>query len=94
MLLFGTPLLLILALAGWWIYTAAGERRWTNFAHQLSLEPGIVLTSFEKRGSIHYFSGMRDPMAADPATLAASEGLPLNDRSASACCRSIMSSVS
>jgi outer membrane protein OmpA-like peptidoglycan-associated protein len=75
-LLFGTPLLLILALAGWWIYTAAGERRWTNFAHQLSLEPGIVLTSFEKRGSIHYFSGMRDPMAADPAALAASEGLP------------------
>jgi hypothetical protein len=75
-LLFGVPLLLIVALAGWWIYSASIERRWSNFAHRLSGEPGIVLTSFEKRGGTHHLSGLRDPLAADPATLLAADGLP------------------
>jgi OOP family OmpA-OmpF porin len=78
LLLFGVPLLVIIALAGWWIYSAALERRWTNFAHRLSSEPGIVLTSFEKRGGTHYLYGLRDPLAADPAALLSREGLPSN----------------
>ena len=53
--------------AGWWIYSAAIERRWTDFAHRLESEPGIVLTHAEKRGSKFYISGLRDPLAADPA---------------------------
>jgi outer membrane protein OmpA-like peptidoglycan-associated protein len=75
-LLFGVPLLVILALAGWWIDRSSVERRWSNFAHRLSAEPGIVLTSFEKRGGTHFFSGLRDPMAADPAALLAADDLP------------------
>lgn len=75
-LLFGVPLLVILALLGWWIYSNASERRWTNFAHRLSGEPGIVMTGYEKRAGIHYVSGLRDPLAADPAALLASENLP------------------
>jgi outer membrane protein OmpA-like peptidoglycan-associated protein len=77
-LLFGVPALLIIVLAGWWIYSAAIERQWSNFAHRLGSEPGIVLTSAEKRGGTHYISGLRDPLAADPATLLAAEGLPSN----------------
>jgi len=76
-LLFGLPALLLLALAGWWIYTAANERRWTDFAQRLEREPGILLTHTEKRGSKFYISGLRDPLAADPASLLPA-GLPSN----------------
>ena len=69
LLLFGVPAVLLLALAGWWIYSAAIQRRWTDFAHRLENEPGIVLTHSEKRGSKFYISGLRDPLAADPASL-------------------------
>ncbi len=75
-LLFGVPALVIVALAGWWIYAAAMERRWSNFAHRLSSEPGIVLTGFEKRAGTHFLTGLRDPLAADPASLLAAEDLP------------------
>lgn len=68
-LLFGLPALLILALIGWWIDSAAIQRRWTNYAHRLENEPGIVLTHAEKRRSKFYISGLRDPLAADPALL-------------------------
>ena len=68
-LLFGVPALLVLALIGWWIYANVIERRWTDFAHRLESEPGIVLTHAEKRGSNFYISGLRDPLAADPASL-------------------------
>jgi len=76
-LLFGVPALLVLALAGWWIYSAAMQRRWTAFAHRLENEPGIVLAHAEKRGSKFYISGLRDPLAADPASLLPAD-LPSN----------------
>jgi outer membrane protein OmpA-like peptidoglycan-associated protein len=68
-LLFGLPALLILALIGWWIYSTTAARRWTDYAHRLESEPGIVITHAEKRGSQFYISGLRDPLAADPATM-------------------------
>jgi flagellar motor protein MotB len=74
--LFGLPVLVLMVLAVWLIYLAATERRWSNFAHRLSSEPGIVLTRFEKRGGTHYLSGLRDPLAAEPAALLSTEGLP------------------
>lgn len=68
-LLFGLPALLVLALAGSWIYSAAMQRRFDNFAHRLESQPGILLTHTEKRGSKFYISGLRDPLAADPVSL-------------------------
>jgi outer membrane protein OmpA-like peptidoglycan-associated protein len=68
-LLFGLPVLLFLVFEGWWIYSLAVERRFTNYAHRLESEPGIVLTHAEKRGSKFYLAGLRDPLAADPASL-------------------------
>jgi hypothetical protein len=53
------------------------QRRWTDFAHRLEHEPGIVLTHAEQRGSKFYISGLRDPLAADPAALLPA-GLPSN----------------
>jgi outer membrane protein OmpA-like peptidoglycan-associated protein len=78
MLLIEAPLLLILGLAGWWIYSETLERRWSNFARRLSAEPGIVVTGFEKRGGTHYITGLRDPLAADPAAVLRAEGLSSN----------------
>ena len=77
LLLFGVPALLALALVGWWIYTVAQQRRWTDFARRLDTEPGIVLTHTERRGPKFYISGLRDPLAADPATLVPAD-LPPN----------------
>ncbi len=74
-LLFGLPAVVLLALAGWWIYSAALQRRWTDFAHRLEGEPGIVLTHAERRGSRFAVSGLRDPLAADPLSLLPA-GLP------------------
>ncbi len=68
-LLFGVPVLLLLVFAGWWIYSATLQRRFTEFAHRLEGEPGIVLTHSEKRGSKFYVAGLRDPLAANPASL-------------------------
>jgi OOP family OmpA-OmpF porin len=77
-LLFGLPSVLLLALLGWWIYSSVIDRRWTNFAHRLETEPGIVLTHSEKRGSKFYIAGLRDPLAANPASLLP-PGLPSNN---------------
>jgi hypothetical protein len=76
-LLFGVPALLLAALIGWWVYSNVIARRWTDFAHRLEDEPGIVLTHAEKRGTKFYISGLRDPLAADPASLLP-VGLPSN----------------
>jgi outer membrane protein OmpA-like peptidoglycan-associated protein len=69
LLLFGLPVLLLMALAGWWIYSAASERRWVDYAHRLEAEPGIVITHAGQNGSKFYIGGLRDPFAADPASL-------------------------
>ena len=76
-LLFGIPLLLVLAAAGWWIYAAALDRRGKEFAQRLESEPGIVLTHAERDGSKLFISGLRDPLSHDPASLLP-PGLPLN----------------
>jgi outer membrane protein OmpA-like peptidoglycan-associated protein len=76
-LLFGLPALLLLALAGWWIYSASMQRRFTDFTRRLENQPGIVLTHTEKRGSKFYVAGLRDPLAADPAALVPAD-LPSN----------------
>jgi OOP family OmpA-OmpF porin len=68
-LLFGLPAIVIVALVGWWIYSSTLERREMDFAHRLERQPGIVLTHTEQRGSKFYIGGLRDPMAADPASL-------------------------
>jgi outer membrane protein OmpA-like peptidoglycan-associated protein len=67
-LLFGAPVVLLLALAAGWIYSAVFERRWMEYAHRLQREPGIVVTQAEKRGAKFYIAGLRDPLAADPAS--------------------------
>jgi outer membrane protein OmpA-like peptidoglycan-associated protein len=45
------------------------RHRWAAYLKQLRSEPGIVITVAEKRWNSFWISGLRDPLAVDPATL-------------------------
>jgi OOP family OmpA-OmpF porin len=61
--------LIVLALALWLFFSIRESRRWNDYLGRLRSEPGLVLVSAEKRGGKYYITGLRDPMAADPAAL-------------------------
>ncbi|MGZ5004804.1 MAG: OmpA family protein [Chthoniobacterales bacterium] len=52
-------------------FAVRSHLRWRGFVHRLNAEPGIVVTSAEKHllGASRV-TGLRDPLAADPATIA------------------------
>ena len=57
-------------------FIVAGERRWDDFLHRLRAEPGIAITQAHKgwfRAS--EVAGLRDPLSADPASLARQAGI-------------------
>jgi OOP family OmpA-OmpF porin len=49
--------------------------RWNNYLQKLGGEPGLVITSGQKRGSEYMVSGLRDEMARHPAALLDGTGL-------------------
>ena len=53
--------------------------RVTRFVDRLNGEPGIVVTSMKKENGVYEFSGMRDPLASDPAKLVSGSGLDGNE---------------
>lgn len=68
-LLVAIPLLLLLLFC-WWIFSSWREaRRWNEFISRLKAEPGIVVIEAERRGGQYSVSGLRDPLAADPAAM-------------------------
>jgi hypothetical protein len=44
----------------------SANQRWATYLEKLHVEPGIVVTAAEKRGSQYFIAGLRDPLAADP----------------------------
>lgn len=42
--------------------------RWTQYFEALKGQPGIVVTGIERHGSSYVVAGLKDPLAADPAT--------------------------
>ncbi len=50
--------------------------RWNQFLANLESRPGIVVTGSQKRWGHYAVTGMRDPLAADPAQVAAESGIP------------------
>lgn len=69
------PLVLILALGSWWWVAARAEKRWGEAVELLGAQPGIVITASGKRAGQYFISGLRDPLAADPAPLLEQAGL-------------------
>lgn len=63
----------LLAGLGWWGWSNfQAERAWRAYLERLSNTPGLVVTDTPRRYEVR---GLRDPLAADPASLL--EGLPL-----------------
>ena len=49
--------------------------RWNQFLAKLQSQPGIVVTDSQKNWGHYAVTGMRDPLAADPAQLASEFGI-------------------
>ncbi|MGE5813878.1 MAG: OmpA family protein [Acidobacteriota bacterium] len=60
---------LFLVIAVWGFLSIREGRRWNAYLERLQAEPGIVVYSTERRGGRFRVSGLRDPLAADPAGL-------------------------
>jgi flagellar motor protein MotB len=73
------PVLIIVALlagAGWLLSQRWQEQaRWDSYVARLGAEPGIVVTGHGRRDGRWVVSGLRDPLAADPASLIDGTGL-------------------
>jgi outer membrane protein OmpA-like peptidoglycan-associated protein len=60
-------------------YAYATRAKWNAFVDALRAEPGIVVVSTERRGGRYVVSGLRDPLAREPASLVAASGFGADD---------------
>ena len=67
--LVGVPLLILLALGVWMFFSIRDSERWNDYLGRLRAQPGLVVVSAEKRGGKYHLTGLRDPLAVDPATM-------------------------
>ncbi|RTZ99335.1 MAG: hypothetical protein DSY90_01550 [Deltaproteobacteria bacterium] len=71
--------IILLGILGFSIFWATGwirdQMRWSAYLDRLRSEPGIVITSAEKRAGKFRVSGLRDPLSTDPDTLISEAGL-------------------
>lgn len=68
-LMWALPLLLLIV-AGWWLYGRWSENeRVGAYLRLLRAEPGIVVTEAERSDGVWHVSGLRDPLALEPREL-------------------------
>ena len=65
----------ILALGALILYRARQISRWDAYFSRLRAEPGVLVTSIEKRPPGYLIVGMKDPKAVDPSSLLRGRGL-------------------
>lgn len=66
---------LVLAAVGWCaVPRALEQRRFDRYVDQVRREPGVVVGSAGREGGRFVITGLRDPLARDPAALAAAAG--------------------
>ena len=70
-----TPLVLLLLVGGWVIRRTIVRLRVDAYVQRLREEPGIVVANAELRNGKWQISGLRDPLAVDPASLLPQSGL-------------------
>jgi OOP family OmpA-OmpF porin len=68
-LLMVAVVLVVFALGLWLFLSWQSSWRWNEYLTKLQAEPGIVVVSQEKRGGKYFITGLRDPLAADPAQI-------------------------
>lgn len=66
---------IVLALGAWGFISWQEKQRWTAFIDILNDQPGMIVTSFDKRHGKYQLFGMRDPLAADPYRILQAEKL-------------------
>jgi len=71
------PAVLIIVAAGWWWTRDA--RKFNAMLSRLETEPGIAVIHSERSGGKWRVTGMRDPLAANPAAFMASAGIDTTD---------------
>jgi outer membrane protein OmpA-like peptidoglycan-associated protein len=60
---------ILLAIGVWSFLYLRDGRRWNTYIESLRAEPGILVYGTERRGGRFFVSGLRDPLAQDPARL-------------------------
>lgn len=60
---------LLIGVAVWSFFALRRSRRWDAYLERLAGEPGIAVTGSGRRNGQYYVTGLRDPLAADPAAL-------------------------
>jgi outer membrane protein OmpA-like peptidoglycan-associated protein len=73
--LWAIPLMLVLIAGAWMIQRTIERSRVDAYIQRLSEEPGVVVAGAERRNGKWQVSGLRDPLAADPAVLLEQSGL-------------------
>jgi len=66
---------LLAAVIGWISYSARQAHRLSQFVRRIGTHPGIVVTSYGKSGGRWHIRGFRDPLASDPGSDLATDGL-------------------
>jgi OOP family OmpA-OmpF porin len=61
---------------GIWFYADMRERhRWNAYLERLTAEPGVLLLASGKRNGAYFVTGLRDPLARDPAEFVAAANI-------------------
>lgn len=61
--------LIFLGLGGWAFLGRQAHQRWEAYVAQVEQQPGLVVVSHGKQKGDYFITGLRDPLAADPALL-------------------------
>ena len=59
---------LLLAISVWMFFALRARSRWNGYVNALRAEPGLVVVSTSRTGGKYVVTGLRDPLAPDPAT--------------------------
>ena len=67
--------LLILLVGAWMFFQIRRSWRWQNYLELVQSQPGLIVTSVERRSGSYHLTGLRDPLARDPRELLPEAGL-------------------
>ena len=67
--------IVLLAVGVWMFFALRARSRWNGYVNALRAEPGVVVVSTGRTAGKYVVSGLRDPLAPDPASLLSSHNL-------------------